>query len=243
MPYVSAFDDHCDIALFCWHRVQQQRMRSGQRSVYKLNWRIVGVARWNREKTKRAVIAIKSLRFNCNVSSSLSISLTVTPNAQFWSRKVSIAIFPLPYQFQWRSLQVLKFKVTGFNSCPFFPINFHDVHSSSSIKKEQILIAMSFIPINFHDVHFLFPRRRKQQCLRRDTGEQKKLKEKPQKYKRHMGKTFWGCQGWTERRDAAYSVHCKRFNWRKDAQRHSKCSKSWWWCRRITGSGFWRMWI
>ena len=29
--------------------------------------------------------------------------------------QVSIAIFPLPYQFQWHSLQVLKFKVTGFN--------------------------------------------------------------------------------------------------------------------------------
>ena len=110
MPYVSAFDDHCDIALFCWHRVQQQRMRSGQRSVYKLNWRIVGVARWNREKTKRAVIAIKSLRFNCHVSSSLSISLTVTPNAQFWSRK-----FQLLYSL--------------------FPINFNDIHFKSSNSK------------------------------------------------------------------------------------------------------------
>ena len=100
-------------------------VRSGQRSVYQLDWRIVGVARWNREKKPTIQLLL--------------------------NRFVSIAMSLLPYQFLWRSLQNAQFWSSKFLfSCPFFPMNSYDGHSKMFNFEVLSFNCHVLSPINFY---------------------------------------------------------------------------------------------
>ena len=105
---------------------------------YQFPWRSLGI------------LNFEVAGFNCHVPSSLSISMTFTRNAQFWiSRCVNchvLSSLSIPMTFTrnpqfWSS----RFQLP----CPFFPINFHDVHSECSILNSQVSIAMSLLPYQF----------------------------------------------------------------------------------------------